>query len=95
MSDVSTSVKEVAYVFDACGLDAHASYSQLAGYKNRDPVLCARANLRACLETEPYGCHCLAREYERGNDGFRKDRTLAEVLSKTGDAFAEECHRMK
>lgn len=33
MCDVPTSVNEVAYSSDVCGLDAHANCSQLAGYR--------------------------------------------------------------
>tara|TARA_R110002020_G_scaffold247041_2_gene461013 strand:- start:60810 stop:62528 length:1719 start_codon:yes stop_codon:yes gene_type:complete len=83
---------QVKYARHACDLDNHDGCSTLAGYLSRDPLLYGPANLRACLEGEPNGCWILAQEYDRGRDGFRKDRSLAKMLRETGDALAEQYH---
>lgn len=86
---------QVKYARHACDLDNHDGCSTLTGYLSRDPLLYGPANLRACLEGEPNGCWILAQEYDRGRDGFRKDRGFAKLLRKTGDALAEEYHFQK
>lgn len=83
---------QVRYARRACDLDNHAGCSNPTGYLNGDPLLYGPANLRACLEGTLNGCWILAQEYDRGRDGFRKDRAIAKLLRETGDALAEEYH---
>ncbi|UWR21749.1 hypothetical protein [Sulfitobacter sp. S190] len=82
--------KATALAGRACDLGDVLGCQRLVGYNTRDPSIYGLANLRACLEGVGNGCIILAREYDRGREGFRRDRRFADRLRRVACAVDPE-----